>query len=64
MLTVVWLGLFYLRFGLFCLRWKLGLVFFYLRFPPLRKLGLVFFAYGSPTVRKLGLSFLLSVPQP
>ena len=49
-----------IRFGLFCLRLKFGLVFllmvenrfglFYLRFPLSRKLGLVFFTYGSPTV--------------
>ena len=39
-------------FGLFCLRWKIGLVFFTYGGKSVRKLGLVFFAYGSPTVSK------------
>ena len=54
------LGLFYLRLvfvtygGLFCLRLKFGLVFFYLRL----KFGLVSFAYGGKSVW----SFLLTLP--
>ena len=35
-----------IRFGLVCLRWKIGLVF--LTVSPVRKMGLVFFTYGSP----------------
>ena len=55
-----------LRFGLFCLQWRIGLIFFTygspcpeigfglfcLRFPPVWTLGLVFSAYGSPTISK------------
>ena len=36
------------RFGLFSLRWKIGLVFFTYGSPPNRKLDLVFFTYGFP----------------
>ena len=36
------------RFGLFCLRWRIGLVFFALS----GNRGLIFSAYGSPTVSK------------
>ena len=39
------------RFGLLCLRWKIGLVS-YLQFPPVQKLDQVFFAYGSPAASK------------
>ena len=46
-----------IRFGLFCLRWKIGLVFFTYGSPPVRKLGLVFLACGSP----LGLVFFAYV---
>ena len=55
-----------IRFLSFLLRWKIGLVFFCLQFPPsgnsvwsflltvppVRKLGLVFSSYGSSTVSK------------
>ena len=61
LLTVNWLGLFYLRlkFGLVFFAYggnSIGFGLFYLRFLPVRKIGLVVFAYGSPA-RKLGLVF-------
>ena len=62
LLTVNWLDLFYLRFGLFCLRWKLGWVFSTYGSPPLRKLGLVFFYLQVPPSGNWVWSFLLTVP--
>ena len=39
-------------FGLFCLRWRIGLVFFTYGSPCLENWVWSFFTYGSPTVSK------------